>query len=132
MAGHTHNNQRPISTSNERVEEFLRNFGTRGVIIFAAFNAVNPLKRPCLDDEYLGNAEKFVEQAGWLDTIPDERSLTFLVEELVRRSFSASQTCYTPALKGAWVGGTDIFRISRGILEGFRKNGLKLENLRRF
>ncbi len=126
-------NMQPVveSDSWSRAEQFALDYGFAGCIVSSAYDEVDT-HHSGMPGEYLGYAERFIKSIGGMVIDVKERNdrmLPYLVEELVRRSYHASQTCYNPAIKGRWVTGTDIFRISRLILEGFRKYGLKLEDL---
>ena len=120
---------------HNRVVVFIQEHGKLGEIAMEAWNSVDPFhclypggyECPCdlqNPDEYLGYAERFVQGFGKA-SVALGGSTPELVEELVRRSFGASQVVVNPANGLRWVSTEDLKAIAQRIAEQI--DGLKLE-----
>lgn len=113
---------------NTKLEDFFTEYGPLASIALDAWNSVDPFR--CFfdinADEYLGYARRFVEQMQAV--FPDDRSEPALVEELVRRSFAASQVI-TRACGHQFAADDDIQAIAGRIAAGIEQMGLDLEEL---
>jgi len=122
-----HDSAEPIADGAHHNEPRDPEWSTILEVARQAWNEVNPFHcnsgEDCNPDEYIGYARRFVEGLrGAYPALSEEPSKNspFLIEELVRRSFYAGQTCYHPGIERCWATRRDRAKIASLLRERLR------------